>query len=65
MESLENNKKGKQTTDEEMSIIRSNLSSCDHFDLVRVDNILTRMRNQDEKEYQWGSIVLNKKWKML
>ena len=65
MESLERNKRGVRTTQKEMSIIRSNLAGCDHFDLVRVDNIITRIKNMDETEFQWGSIVLNKKWRVL
>ena len=65
MESLEKCKRGVRNTKKEMSVIRSNLAGCDHFDLVRVDNIITRIKNLDETEFQWGSIVLNKKWKAL
>ena len=61
---LKNSKMGKTTSIEEMSIIRSNLADCDHFDLVRLDNLLARIKNQYEKDYQWGSVVLNKKWKI-
>ena len=65
MKSLERNKKGVRTTMEEMNVIRSNLGGCDHHDLIRVDNIITRNQNQKETEFQWGSVVLNKKWKIL
>ena len=64
MDMLKNNKQGNTTSIKEMSIIRTNLADCDHFDLVRVDNLLARIKNQYEEEYQWGSVVLNKKWKI-
>ena len=64
MDMLKNNKQGNTTSIKEMSIIRTNLADCDHFDLVRVDNLLARIQNQYEEEYQWGSVVLNKKWKI-
>ena len=61
---LENHKKGRGVSTEEMTIVRSNLPNCDHHDLVRVDSIITRIRNETDKEYQWGSVVKNLKWKI-
>ena len=49
----------------EMSTIYSNIGGCDHHDLVRVDQIMTRMQNEVESMYQWGSLVMNFKMKKL
>ena len=49
----------------EMSTIFSNIDRCDHHDLVRVDQIVTKMQNEKETEYQWGSLVMNFKMKIL
>ena len=63
---LNENKKGCGTDKKLMNIIRSNIEKCDHFDLVRIDQILTRDKNLKEEndEYQWGSVVMNCKWKI-
>ena len=49
----------------EMSTIFSNIDRCDHHDLVRVDQIVTKMQNEKETEYQWGSLVMNFKMRTL
>jgi len=61
---LENHKRGQKISTAEMTRVRSSLSYCDHHDLVRVDSIATRIRNETDKEYQWGSVVKNLKWKL-
>ena len=61
---LENHKRGRGVSTADMTRVRSSLSSCDHHDLVRVDNIITRIRNESDNEYQWGSVVKNLKWKI-
>ena len=63
MQLLEKSKKGTDPSNEEMSMIISNIEKMDHHDLVRVDQILTRKMNKNEIDYQWGSIVMNCKWK--
>ena len=65
MDLLENSKKGIDPQVEELSCILSNINELDHHDLVRTDQILTRRQNKTEQEYQWGSIIMNCKWKML
>ena len=64
MECLERSKKGIDPTREQLSIIRTNVEKGDHHDLVRIDQIITRMYNKRETEYQWGSIVLGLKMKL-
>ena len=61
---LENHKRGLGVSSADMTGIRSNLQYCDHHDLVRVDSIITRIRNETDSEYQWGSVVKNLKWKI-
>ena len=60
---LSNNKKGELVQKVEFNTILSNIDKCDHHDLVRVDNIITRTWNETDREYQWGSVVQNLKWK--
>ena len=60
---LSNNKKGEMVQKVEFNTILSNIDKCDHHDLVRVDNIITRTQNEIDKEYKWGSVVQNLKWK--
>lgn len=50
---------------DELGNILSNIEGMDHHDFVRTDQILTRMQNKKEKEIQWGSVIMNCKWKML
>ena len=45
-----------------MNNIFARIMTCDHHDLCRLDQILTRMQNDKEIEYEWGSIILNCKW---
>ena len=61
---LENHKRGRGVSTTDMTRVRSSLSYCDHHDLVRVDGIITRIRNESDNEYQWGSVVKNLKWKI-
>ena len=61
---LEDHKRGRKISTADMTRVRSSLSYCDHHDLVRVDSIITRIRNETDKEYQWGSVVKNLKWKI-
>ena len=64
MECLEKSKKGMDPTREQLCTVRTNIEKGDHHDLVRVDQIITRMYNKREIEYQWGSIVLGLKMKL-
>ena len=61
---LENHKRGREISTTEMNGVRSSLLHCDHHDLVRVDSIITRIWNETDMEYQWGSVVKNLKWKI-
>ena len=61
---LENHKRGREISTADMNRVRSSLSDCDHHDLVRVDSIVTRIWNETDNEYQWGSVVKNLKWKI-
>ena len=63
MTALEKSKTGKDPSVEELAIILSNIDQMDHHDFVRTDQILTRKQNKNETEYQWGSIIMNCKWK--
>ena len=60
---LSDNKKGELVQEVKFNTILSNIDKCDHHDLVRVDNIITRTWNETDREYQWGSVVQNLKWK--
>ena len=66
MKVLNENKKGYGTDKKLMNIIRSNVEKCDHHDLVRIDQILTRDKNAKlvNEGYQWGSVVMNCKWNL-
>ena len=61
---LTNSKKNEPVQDTDLNIILSNIDKCDHHDLVRTDNIITRIWNENNGEYQWGSVVQNLKWKI-
>ena len=61
---LTNNKKDNPVQDIDLNTILSNIDKCDHHDLVRTDNIITRIWNKNNEEYQWGSVVQNLKWKI-
>ena len=65
MQLLKKSKSGMDPSNEEMSKMASNIEKMDHHDLVRVDQILTRKANKEETEYQWGSLIMNCKWKIL
>ena len=65
MELLEKSKKEIDPSTEELENILSNIERMDHHDLVRTDQILTRMQNKQEKEVQWGSVIMNCKWKII
>ena len=62
---LEKCKKGKLPNTSDLNIIYNSLKTTDHFDCVRIDQILTIIANRNETEFQWGSICLNKKWKIM
>jgi len=62
---LETTKKGQIPKITELNKIYNNLEKVDHFDLVRVDQIITIMYNEKETDYQWASVCMNKKWKTL
>ena len=61
---LTKNKKDNSVQDIDINTILSNIDKCDHHDLVRTDNIITRIWNKNNEEYQWGSVVQNLKWKI-
>ena len=65
MEMLKRSKEGTDPTKEELSVILSNIDGMDHHDHVRTDQILTRKMNKTDNEYQWGSVIMNCKWKMI
>ena len=65
MQILKESKDKENPSEENLSVILSNIDQMDHHDFVRTDQIITRMWNKDENEYQWGSAVLNCKWKKL
>ena len=62
---LAKSKKGMRVDPVEMAKIRTNIDEINHHDAVNIDQILTRIENTAEKDYQWGSLVLNKKWKII
>jgi len=65
MQMLKNLKEGNEYEDKDLSIIYYNLGNLDHHDAVRLDQILTIIANKKETEYQWASIVMEKKFKIL
>ena len=65
MSRLKEIKKGNKPTNDQMCTILKNIEKCDHHDLCRVDQILTILHNETCTDYQWGSITLNCKWKIL
>ena len=65
MKITENCKKSKLPNIHDLNIIYNNLEKLDHFDCVRVDQIITIMYNMKETEYQWASVCMHKKWKTL
>ena len=62
---LKSSKEGKTPEKKDMNNIYARIGACDHHDLCRLDQILTRIKNDGEVEYEWGSIILNCKWKKL
>ena len=64
-EILRNSKKNIHPSAEDMITIRSNIQKCDHSDMVKIDQCITREQNQYETEYQWGSVIMNAKWKII
>ena len=62
---LENSKRGREVNRYQMNIVRTNLERADHNDMVNIDQILTRIKNEKETEYQWGSLILGRKWKLF
>ena len=62
---LEKYKKGTKPANADMSTILSNIDHLDHHDLVRTDQILTMQKNENETEYQWGSVVMNFRMKTI
>jgi len=65
MELLKEVKKNKKVDSKDMYCIYNNLTKLDHHDAVRLDQILTIIANQKESEYQWASICMDKKFKIL
>ena len=64
MNLLSKSKKGIDPSTEEFITVRCNIEKGDHHDMIRVDQVLTRMQNKLETEYQWGSIILGLKMKI-
>ena len=62
---LKLSKNGIMTKKSDINDIYGKIDECDHHDLCRLDQILTRVRNAGENEYEWGSVILNCKWKRL
>ena len=65
MEMLKIAKKEKYCNIPDLNIVLTHLSVIDHHDCVRMDQILTIMANNQESEYQWASICMNKKFKII
>ena len=65
MEMLKKIKTGIKPTFEQMCTILTNIEKCDHHDLCRLDQILTILKNENCTDYQWGSVTLNCKWKIM
>ena len=65
MNILKKSKAGETVKFEEINEIFNNLEKLDHHDCVRVDQILTRIYNERETEFQWGSVCMNAKWETL
>ena len=62
---LRNSKNNIHPSKEEMVTVRSNLDKCDHSDMVKIDQCITREQNTHETDYQWGSVIMNAKWKTI
>ena len=64
---LKYSKNGIAPSKMDMNIIYGAIQDCDHHDLCRVDQILARIKNaaEPENEFEWGSIILNCKWKKI
>ena len=65
IEMLKMSKTEKIPPKSEMNKIFTKINECDHHDLCRLDQILTRIKNTGEDEIEWGSLILNCKWKKL
>ena len=65
MKILENSKKEKSPSLKELNEIYNNICKLDHHDCVRVDQIITRIYNARETDFQWGGVCMNAKWKSL
>ena len=65
MEILELCKRDKLPEINSLNIIYNSMDEIDHFDCVRIDQIITRIYNTRETEHQWASICMNKKFKTL
>ena len=63
MNVLKKNKCNDIIQTEDFNIVLTNLDKCDHHDLVRIDNIITRIQNEKDGEYSWGSVTQNLKWR--
>ena len=63
MDALKKSKSNNIIQIEDLDIVLTNLDECDHHDLVRVDNIITRIQNDKNGEYLWGSVTQNLKWR--
>ena len=63
MSVLKKSKSNEIIQTEDLNIVLTNLNECDHHDLVRVDNIITRIQNKKDGEYLWGSVTQNLKWR--
>ena len=59
---LKESKAGKEPSLEKMGKIRTHIDECDHHNLCRIDQILTREMNKNEEKVQWGSLIMNCKW---
>ena len=65
MKITENSKRGNLPNLEELNLIFNNLKHLDHFDCVRTDQIITRIYKSRENDYQWASVCMNQKWKIM
>ena len=62
---LKSTKLGTMPPFEQMCTIFINIDKCDHHDLCRIDQIMTILHNKNCTDYQWGSLTLDCKWKVL
>ena len=57
-------RKGGTPTKEEIGKIMFNIDKGTHNDIVNIDAIITNLANRDLSEYNYGSLLMNCKWRI-